>query len=520
MPVALPTPKRGAIPSPRASLAAAPRFAPVVGAPLNTITIPPQISMWGNDVNGDCVTAEEAFAKACNSPEIFVPDTEVISWATNHGVLNGAVISQVLQWMQNDGFQMNGGVDDDGPASTVDWTNASILQSAIATGPVKLGIAADQIENAWRSTNGHSGWFATGFHADNNEDHCVSLCGYGTIAWLAQQLHVQVPQGVDGTQSAYAMFTWDTIGIIDAPSMDAITHEAWLRHPTTIVRGGFTGKVTLGDTSPQNPALAALNNVLYIAWKGDGNDFLNVMGSPDAQHFTGKFTSRETSPVAPALCAHNGMLFIAWKGDGNDNLNVAQVNVAGPAVSGFSNKVTLGDTSPRSPAIASFGGNLFLAWKGDGNNNLNLMYSSNNGATFGNKYTSPETSVQGPCLCVEGNNLFIGWKGAGNDNLNVARVEMMGPQIVGFGNKVILPDTSPMSPALAAVGAKMYLAWKGDGNDNLNVESSTNNGGSFGNKFTSAETSPQAPALAAMNGKLYIAWKGDGNDNLNVACAG
>lgn len=220
MPVALPTPKRGAIPSPRAHLVAAPRFTPVLGAPLNTITIPQQISMWGNDVNGDCVTAEEAFAKACNSPEIFVPDSEVISWATKHGVLNGAVISQVLQWMQNDGFQLNGGFDDDGPASTVNWSNASVLQSAIATGPVKLGIAADQIENAWRSTNGQSGWFATGFRADNNEDHCVSLCGYGTIAWLAQQLHVQVPPGIDGTRSAYAMFTWDTIGIIDAPSMD------------------------------------------------------------------------------------------------------------------------------------------------------------------------------------------------------------------------------------------------------------------------------------------------------------
>ena len=33
------------------------------------------------------------------------------------------------------------------------------------------------------------------------------------------------------------MFTWDSIGIIDVPSMIAITQEAWLRQPTTAIRG-------------------------------------------------------------------------------------------------------------------------------------------------------------------------------------------------------------------------------------------------------------------------------------------
>ena len=54
--------------------------------------------------------------------------------------------------------------------------------------------------------------------------------------WLAQQLGVEVPPGVDGSQPGYAMFTWNSIGIIDQPSMLAITHEAWLRNPTTIIK--------------------------------------------------------------------------------------------------------------------------------------------------------------------------------------------------------------------------------------------------------------------------------------------
>jgi hypothetical protein len=43
--------------------------------------------------------------------------------------------------------------------------------------------------------------------------------------------------------------------------------------------------------------------------------------------FGHKFTSGETSSQAPALCAHSGELFITWKGDGNDNLNVAEARM-------------------------------------------------------------------------------------------------------------------------------------------------------------------------------------------------
>ncbi|MHB8390369.1 MAG: sialidase family protein [Acidobacteriaceae bacterium] len=280
----------------------------------------------------------------------------------------------------------------------------------------------------------------------------------------------------------------------------------------------FNGKVTLGDTSPRSPSLASLDGRLYIAWKGDGNDNLNVMCSADSGiTFGGKFTSPETSPQGPGLCVHNDNLYITWKGDGNDNLNVARVNLSGNSVTGFSNKVTLGDTSPVSPSIASLNGRLYIAWKGDGNDNLNVMYSTDNGATFGNKYTSPETSPQAPGLCVHNGNLYITWKGDGNDNLNIAQVNISGNSITGFVGKVTLPDTSPVSPTLASNNGKLYLGWKGDGNNNLNVENSSNNGASFGSKYTSPETSPQAPALCTHNGKVYIGWMGDGNDNLNVA---
>lgn len=269
----VPSPRRGAIPAPRHVLAAARPFTAPVAAPPQFLVKPAQISMWGNDVHGDCVTAEEAFAKACNSPEVFITDAEVIGWATSHGVLEGAYLPDVLTWMQNDGFRQTGLVYDDGGHVTVDWTNPTTMQAAIAQGPVKIGVAADQIQTAWSSTGGATGWFGTGFHADANEDHCVSLCGYGTLGWLAGQLGVSVPAGVNPNAAGYALFTWDSIGIVDHPSMVAITQEAWLRRPTTTIQGALLPWPVLsrGATGHPVPTLQHLLNAHGASLTADGS---------------------------------------------------------------------------------------------------------------------------------------------------------------------------------------------------------------------------------------------------------
>jgi hypothetical protein len=190
--------------------------------------------MWFNDVDGDCVTAEEAFAKGCGPSGVFITDATVLAWAMKNNVLNGADLVTVLDLMQAGGFPQGESLYDDGPFVSVDWTNAAILQNAIAQGPVKIGVAADQLENVVPDPP-TSGWIASGFTQDQNEDHCVALCGYGPIAWLAAQLGVPVPDDVDGALPAYALFTWDSIGIIDVPSLLAITGEAWLRVPNTVI---------------------------------------------------------------------------------------------------------------------------------------------------------------------------------------------------------------------------------------------------------------------------------------------
>jgi hypothetical protein len=227
--------KRGASPSPRHELAAATPHIALPRVPANHLIHPSKLSVWHNDKHGDCVTAEEAFAKACHRPEIFITDDEVAKWAQGHGIYEGANLVEVLKLMQKAGFAQGGRTYDDGQYNSVNWTDDATLKSAISLGPVKIGVAADQLETACQATDFKSGWFATGFHTDAKEDHCTSLCGYGSIEWLAGKLGAKIPAGMDETKPGYAMFTWGGIGVIDIPSLVAITGEAWLRHPTTVV---------------------------------------------------------------------------------------------------------------------------------------------------------------------------------------------------------------------------------------------------------------------------------------------
>jgi hypothetical protein len=228
---------RGARPTPRHRLAAALPHHVITSTPPQFLWKPAQLSMWGNATYGDCVTAEEAFAKACHSPEIFILDTTVIAWAGRNNALDGADLTQIMDLMQTGGFIQAESTYTDGPHTAVDWTKPSVLCNAISLGPVKIAVAADQLENAVDAAGDEpvNGWLATGFAADSDVDHCVSLCGYGPMAWLFSQLATPMPDGMDGTKPGYGLFTWSSIGIIDPASLIAICGEAWLRSPTTII---------------------------------------------------------------------------------------------------------------------------------------------------------------------------------------------------------------------------------------------------------------------------------------------
>jgi hypothetical protein len=241
---------RGAIPSLRSELAAAmPHIPdPKISVPPSFLMWPAQMSSWNNYTYGDCVSAEEAFAKATAAPHTFFPDATVVAWASAHGYLNGASLTAVMTTMQTNGFPLNNKTYDDGPFNSVNWTNPALLQSALSShGPVKIGVAAEYFQSAAPGqhgivTPGTSGWAIYNYPPTNaaQEDHCVSLCGYGTLAqlqalFLKNKVTVHAPAGMPAGL-CYALFTWNSIGIIDQQSLLHMTHEAWIRNPVTIVK--------------------------------------------------------------------------------------------------------------------------------------------------------------------------------------------------------------------------------------------------------------------------------------------
>jgi hypothetical protein len=227
----------GEFPTPNHELAAAQPYRAAGVAPESFLAWPIEIGFWGNQKVGDSMWAEEAFAKACAEPMVFIPTDVVESTSRECGSSNFA------EFMQTHGFQMAGKAYLDGPFNSVDWTNAAALNDAIVNvGPVKIGIASSNLLSGphGQVTSGSSGWAIYGLPADQLQNQCASLCGYGPLAVLVDLferhgVNANLPAGMP-TGLCYAMFTWGSIGIVDRQSLMNITGEAWVRNPTTIVK--------------------------------------------------------------------------------------------------------------------------------------------------------------------------------------------------------------------------------------------------------------------------------------------
>lgn len=227
----------GEFPSPNQELAGARRYKGGGSIPESFIAWPTKIGSWGDNTASNSIWAEEAFAKACVEPKVFIPTEVVLSASRECGSSNFAA------FMQTHGFQMDRRAYLDGPFSLIDWTNAAALNGAIANvGPVKIGVASGSLSSGphGQVAPGTSGWVLYGLPQGQPGDYCASLCGYGPLAALVDlfQRHgvkVNLPSGMP-SELAYAMFTWGSIGIIDRQSLMRITGEAWVRSPTTIVK--------------------------------------------------------------------------------------------------------------------------------------------------------------------------------------------------------------------------------------------------------------------------------------------
>ena len=227
----------GESPTPNHELASAPPYRPAVAAPESFIAWPMELGSWGDEKAGSSSWAEEAFAKACAEPRVFIPPEVVLLTAQECGSSN------LAEFLQTHGFQMDRKAYLDGPFNSVDWTNAAALNGAIAhVGPVKIGVASANLASGSQGqvTPGASGWAIHGLPTGQPQDHWASLCGYGPLAVLVDLFErhgvkAKLPSGMPAGL-CYGMFTWGSVGIVDRQSLINITGEAWVRNPTTIVK--------------------------------------------------------------------------------------------------------------------------------------------------------------------------------------------------------------------------------------------------------------------------------------------
>lgn len=234
----------GATASPKERAFGTPAFEPARAAPPEVIVVPKQLSYWGNDRYGICVTSQEAFSKACHEPEVFWPEVDVIAWARKYGWLNGANLSTVMDRMISTGFSLGSQKYFDGPYKSVNWSDIEILKAAIAVGPVNIAINANALPSGAGS---QQGWWILGPRSNRNTNHCVALSSYGTADRLFKGLDVPLPASLPASTFGFLLFTWSTIGFVDHKWLLGTCDEAWVRNPTTV------GDPPLPDPKPPGP---------------------------------------------------------------------------------------------------------------------------------------------------------------------------------------------------------------------------------------------------------------------------
>lgn len=208
------------------------------------------------------------------------------------------------------------------------------------------------------------------------------------------------------------------------------------------------------DTSDDGPALTdwRFGNGVNIAWKGSGNNNLNVMQqrivydkewNTFSNRFDGdtRFTSPETSPHRPALCTArwpNFTIFMAWTGEGLAELNFMLRNNDNPFAgappfrtefSSRSKRVLPNETSSSAPAIEALGKGLYFCWRGRGNDQINLL-GMNLGDLASGKVTprkeppSGQTTLHHPAVAAYRDRVFVAWTGE-DDTINLASASPM-----------------------------------------------------------------------------------------------
>jgi len=156
--------------------------------------------------------------------------------------------------------------------------------------------------------------------------------------------------------------------------------------------------VTIYESTLSRPAMTwTSNGLLFLAWRRQADNMIVVTYAKDAVTFPVHFALGDSTDSFPVLTANGNDVYLGWKGNGNNWLNVAKLTYDSNGVTGLTNKVWL-KSSPWSPGLKAYNGNLYLAWAGDTDNALHTMVSLDGGQTFGQEQYMYSLSAAAPTL--------------------------------------------------------------------------------------------------------------------------
>jgi hypothetical protein len=235
--------------APRRALARCAPHVPIAEAiPDTYAALADKLSIFENDVDGDCDTAEEM--QAINTAWGYVvPDSDLNPFLETYGLANGANSLDVIALMQETGIDSGGNNYKDGAPTLVDPADFAAMSAAIYAGappngppsPVKIDVCADQLDPAVDLSLPFS--ICTGFRRDNQPwriNHDTDVAGYGTTQSLLALLNEKyatsktLPSGFTGAEPAYIHYTWGQYQLMDAASLANIADQGYLRTPGSI----------------------------------------------------------------------------------------------------------------------------------------------------------------------------------------------------------------------------------------------------------------------------------------------
>jgi hypothetical protein len=217
-----------------------------------------------------------------------------------------------------------------------------------------------------------------------------------------------------------------------------------------------------GYSTKDKPSIALWNNKFWLAWTGNSNNSLYLIGSTDAVHWGSSsgctycglnqtFHTMDTSTLmAPALAVFNGRLYVAGVQPSTHQIYVGYLSCTSTGCNHtLSGCTVLGNTTAASPSLASDGSYLYVTYAGrDASHHLN--YRRFNGSSWSSTIVGSDTTVAGPGSAYFNGAVYFAWAGTDSSHLIWYGSYSGGP---GLNNHGHLP-----SPDNTNVGFDVSLA--------------------------------------------------------------